>query len=251
MLLCHPSLLDDSARGPPKLARSVLQPNKQLNTLKKTMNRLCAAARSGVSRYSQKSAPITACSVHTKMRRGDDSADQPLPSLRSRLESDANAMATPSTRTTPLRSNTAAVAAWLTTHVDCQLDPETPRYIQSAMEPSSQARVVCEVDPPYRVTWASPTWYELTGHTHRGQSGAGIAGRPALALLLSAQSNSAEVGRLEESLVQQQRGCGTVACATAFKGAVFPARVTVTPLRDIENPAGDPASMLFVVKPLW
>ena len=183
--------------------------------------------------------------VHSVLRHGS-AIEDPTPSLRARLEADASALeASQGEGRTHhlLRSPAAVVAARLAKHAQCHLDPGTPRYIQSAMEPStSQTRVIADIAPPHRITWASPAWQVLTGLQEDA-----VVGRPALATLLAAESSSGEVSGIAESLFMQQRGCGTVACRTANRGHAVPARVTVSPLM---NSLGETANMLFVVRHL-
>jgi len=169
-----------------------------------------------------------------------DAGEEGVSILRSRLEFDANFVA-PQIKKGAERI-TACVAARLASQVDCSLDPGTPHYLHSAMEPSVQARLICDSDPPYHVTWASPAWHTLTGLA------ADVVGRPVLSLLTSGQSSGSEVGKLLESLHLHQRGCSTVICSTAMRGHGFPAHVTVNPLIDASS--GASRSMLFVVKPL-
>jgi hypothetical protein len=181
-----------------------------------------------------------------------------VPSLRNKLENDMQALewgsfsssssattahSNESTRSS-LRSGTAALAARISNSVYCPLDPETPRYLATAMEDatSSQCRLIVTSDPPFRVVQASPAWESLTGIAH-GQT----EGRPALSVILSGQSTQLEgVDSLIESLHLNCRGCATVACRSSSGGG-FPAKVTVSPLIDGN---GDISHMLCVVKPL-
>lgn len=190
---------------------------------------------------------------HAMLRPEDTDAD--VPSLRIRLEHDISAMEWDTFTSAViaqndlnarsfLRSGTTAVAARLARAAECPLEPNTPRYLSSAMDLSSQCRLIVSAKPPYRVVHASPAWQDLTGF------GSDTAqGRPALSVILSGQSSTAAgISGLMESMNQHSRGSATVACRTAPQNKEpFPAKVTVSPLMDAR---GEVSHMLCVVRPL-
>lgn len=189
---------------------------------------------------------------HAMLRSEDNDVD--VPSLRIRLEHDISAMEWDTFASAVkaqndlnarsyLRSGTTAVAARLAKAAECSLEPNTPRYLSSAMDPSSQCRLVVSAEPPYRVVHASPAWQDLTGFECDAAQG-----RPALSVLLAAQASTASgISSLMASMNMHSRGAATVACRTAPQKEPFPAKVTVSPLMDTR---GEVSHMLCVVRPL-
>ncbi|KAG7666734.1 hypothetical protein Ndes2526B_g04789 [Nannochloris sp. 'desiccata'] len=225
-----------------------------------------ALANSGNGANGHDSNDTNKFDVTAALRVNNDSDDNDVPSLRTKLENDIQALewgtfassssathsgnsrpqrTTSFSSTSSLRSDTAALAARIANSIDCTLDPGTPRYLASAMEDSTpQCRLIVTAQPPFRVVHASPAWESLTGMKREHTEG-----RPALSVLLAAQSTQLEgVDNLMESLHLHCRGCATVTCrASSGSPSSFPAKVTVSPLIDA---SGDISHMLCVVRPL-
>jgi len=246
------NLISCFGRGTAKNARAL-----------QTLRTAHAIANNGTGGNKYNDPTFDATATH---RVNNDRDDNDVPSLRTKLENDIKALewdsfasknathngsthhhaSSSSSTTSSLRSGTAALAARITNSVDCTLDPETPRYLASAMEDASspQCRLIVNAHPPFRVVHASPAWESLTGirreHTE---------GRPAFSVLLSAQSTRMEgIDSLMESLHLHCRGCATVTCrASSESASPFLAKLTVSPLIDAY---GDISHMLCVVRRL-
>lgn len=113
------------------------------------------------------------------------------------------------------RAAAQSVAARLTKHKHAEV--EVPHTLEGAMQPSQQARVVVEAQPPFRLAWANPAWEELSG-----LEWAAVVGEPCLAVVPAGR-------QLADALAAHARISDTL-CLSQSDAAPLQVQVTTIPL---------------------
>lgn len=141
----------------------------------------------------------------------------------------------PGSSSSSLRQSTRAVAARLTKQIGCPLEAGTPYTLEGAMQPSTQPRLVVDIEPPFTVTWANPAWEALAGL----EWGA-VEGQPCLDVVQGSAVNAGRLESLAEAMQDHVRG------STVLEYNATAVRVTCTPLVSHD---GSKSRMLLVFSP--